>query len=651
MYKSLYRSAILAILCLFSFRASAQVAETPLEQHIRAVYKIIQERRANNNLQGKDLYDQLTDSSTVKLPVGLGGTDNGKPPVIIDSIRFLSDHAEITVFMLVTLPGTDEELMFAARGVPISRKGGLVGTARLELVNDKALSLFGDSTAVIIKAGQTFAEFDCDGFKRLGIGAEIQLSPKLVKENTDGSQNLTERVKGYFQAQASDLNDIIATVSIDPFQIRGMTGVSFSVQDAIVDLSDVQNSAGMVFPAEYSKIYGQSDLALWRGFYLKSFTVTLPGEIKDRQDKGARKSFSVRNAIIDEKGFSGEITASYLLSLENGDMGGWAYSLESLKLAFVANQFKEGSLAGRINVPVTGDTTTFGYSAIFHPGVEYVFKVSPGKAVNFSIFQAADVQLTPSSFLEVALKNGTFMVAANLSGTLSINGGFKGEESAGSWGSNSMLTIPSLKFEQLVISTEAPYFNAGTFALTGGSVGPKLGAYGLSIGNVKFVKEGDDRGIGFDVSLNLMGGSSGFAAQASLAVMGNISVDDNGRHHYRYSRTKISSISIAVDQGPFSLKGSLTFFNKHAIYGDGFRGDLEVGLKIGNSGSGGFKMTAMALFGNVSDNRYWYADILIEFPGAIPIFPPVLAKGFGGGLYYGVKQLATGESAAGYELV
>ncbi len=655
MYRSLYRALLSLLLCATAFSASAQVAETPLEQHIRAVYKLIQERRANRNLNQEDLYDQLTDTASFKLPVGIGNTDNGQPPIIIDSIRFLPDHAEITAFLVVQLPGTDRELMFAGRGIPVTRKGGLAGTARLELVNDIPLSLFGDSTAVVVQHGKTFAEFDCNGFKRLGIGANIDLSPKLVKENADGSQNLTERVKAYFEAQASDLNDIIATVTIDPFQVRGVKGVTFSIESAVIDLSDLNNSAGMVFPAEYSQIYGQEDMNLWRGFFIKDFTVTLPPEIKDNKQKGKRKSFSVHNALIDEKGFSGTISAPMLLPLENGDMGGWSFSIDELTLGFVANQLKSGGLGGTINVPITGDTTTFIYSAIFHPGQEYVFTVRPRKEVSFTIFQAAHVDLEPSSFLEVAVKDSRFIVAANLTGTLSIEGGVSGgdqqqQPATGQTAGKTKLSLPSLEFEQLVVSTEAPYIHSGTFSLIGvPSITAKLGGYSLTIDHIRFVKDGDDRGIGLDVSLNMMGGSGSFAAKAGLAVLGNISVDDNGHHHYRYSRTKISSISIDIDQGPFALKGSLEFFNQDAIYGDGFRGDIDAKLKI-TSGSNGFHIAAAALFGTVKDNRYWYADVLVEFPGAIPIFPPVAAKGFGGGLYYGVSQLGSTESSKGYEL-
>ena len=640
----MYRSLYLLILCLCAHTALAQSAGSPLEQHIRAVYKIIQERRANHNLQGQNLYDQLKDTAGMQLPVGIGSSDNGHPPVIIDSIRFLPDKAEVTAFMVVPLPGTDRELIFAGRSIPISRNGGLLGTARLELVNDQPLYLFGDSTAIVFKGGKTFVEFDCNGFSRLGLGAEVSLSRKLVKENKDGTQNLQDRVKGTFEVVSSDLNDIITTINIDPFQIRGVKGVTFTIQDAVADLSDYQNGAGMVFPAEYSQIYGVEDLSLWRGFYLRNFTVTLPPEIKDKQQKGQRKTFSVRNALIDEKGFSGAILARNLIPLESGDLGGWAFSIEELKLGFVANQFSYGSLGGGINVPITGDTTKFAYNAVFHPGSEYVFTVHPKDSVSFDIFQAS-VILKKSSSLEVTVKDGAFLVAANLTGKLSIGSGVKGDSTSSG---SSKLAIPDIEFEQLVISTKAPYIHSGTFALSGNTSMPKLGGYGLSVDSIKFVKDGDNRGIGFDVHLNLMGGSGSFAAEASVAVLGKIT-NENDRFRFRFAGVKLSRIAIDIDQGPFAMKGSLLFFNGHAIYGDGFRGDIDAKIKVGE-GSDGFRIAVTALFGSINAERYWYADALVEFPGAIPIFPPVMAKGFGGGLYYGVSPLGVKESAKGYEI-
>jgi hypothetical protein len=650
MLKSLYRRLLPALLCLFVLNTSAQQTMSPQEQHIRAVYQIIQTRRANNALDNKDAYDQLKedpDALVPQLPVGFGTTDNGHPPVIIDSIFFLPDKAEITAYMVVPLPGSDRELIFAGRDIPVSRNGGLMGTARLELVNDQPIGAFGDSTAITFKAGKTFVEFDCNGFVRLGLGADVDFSRKLVKENADGTPNDTARVKGSFEVVASDLNDIIASINIDPFEVRGVKGVTFTVQNAVIDLSDYKNAAGMVFPKEYNQMYSTADLPLWRGFYLQNLTVSLPKEVKDKADKGARKTFGVHNALIDENGFSGEVFATNLITLQNGDLGGWAYSIDNLELGFVANQLKSGTMAGGINVPITGDTTQFAYNAIFHPGTDYQFTVKPKAAVSFDIFQAANVTLSPSTFLEVDYKNDKFTVMASLTGKLSIDGGVKSDSTAAASSSSSKLAIPDILFEQFVISNQAPYIHSGTFSLSGGGL-PKIGGYGLSIDSINFVKDGDDRGLGFTLHINIAGGTGAFAADASLAVLGNVNSDD-GRFHFRFSRVALSRIAIDIDQGPFALKGTLQFFNNDKTYGDGFRGDIDAKIKMASS-SEGLKVAASALFGTVNDFRYWYADVMVTLPVSIPVFPPLMANGFGGGLYYGVTPIAAADKASDYKL-
>ncbi|MBW8687739.1 hypothetical protein [Chitinophaga rhizophila] len=633
---------LLIIACCFALPGFAQ-QRTPLEQHIHDCWKLVQERRVTEALNGTSLYDKLKDTSGgFQLPLGIGGGNNGKPPVIVDSIRFLPDHAEITTFMVVTLPGSDKELMFAARGVPLSSQGGLVGTARMELVNQVPVRLFGDSTAITFMPGKTYIEFDCNGFKKLGIGAEIDMTKKLVRLNPDGTQNLQDRVKAKFETTVTDLNDILAAVSIEPFQVRGVKNVTFTVQDAVIDLSDDNNSTGMVFPTEYTA----DDKSFWRGFYLRAFTVELPPELKDRKSKKA-KAFAVRNALIDEKGFSGEISAKHLIPLEDGDLGGWSFSVDEVKLDFVANQLKAGSLVGGVNVPITGDTTRFDYNAVFHPGEEYVFNIKPKDSVDFDIF-TANVMLLPSSYLEVAVKDGKFQAMANLSGTMSV----LGKSSADSSGkSGTMLSVPDIRFEQLVVSTQAPFIHSGTFALTGSLKMPKIGGYGISINKINFVKDGEKRGISFDVNVNLMNAKdskNGFSADASLAVLGKVLQQEDGRQRYRFSNVKISRIAIDVNQGAFALKGSLEHFDSDEVYGDGFKGSIAASI---NMCGGSLKMDAMALFGAVQEHKYWYADIMVDFPTAFLIIPPAIAaKGFGGGLYYGVKPIALSDDASKYKL-
>lgn len=77
------------------------------------------------------------------------------------------------------------------------------------------------------------------------------------------------------------------------------------------------------------------------------------------------------------------------------------------------------------------------------------------------------------------------------------------------------------------------------------------------------------------------------------------------------------------------------FFDGDPVYGDGFRGTLKGNLA-------NFGLQATALFGRTPDYRYWYADALVTLKAGVPLVPGILyATGFGGGLYYNMKQTNT----------
>ncbi|WP_291911035.1 hypothetical protein [Chitinophaga sp. CB10] len=612
---------------------------TPLEQHIHDVNKLILERRAANVLNNKDLYDQLRDTTQFKLPVGIGGGNDGNPPVIIDSIRFLPDHAEITAYFVIPVPGDGRELMFAASRIPVSRNGGLVGTARLELVNDQPFNPFGNDAVMTFLHGKTFVEFDCEGFKRLGIGAEIKLPSHLVPAYADANSNTKERVKATFEVATSNIHDIIAAVNIEPFQVRGVKNVKFTVQDAIIDLSDANNSPDVAFPAEYNT----DDKQFWRGFFLRRFEVQLPPEIRSRKS-GKAPVIAVRNALIDDKGFSGDVYATNLIPLDDGDLGGWSFSVDKVGLRFVANQVKGGELAGGINIPITKEQTRFDYTAVFHPGNDYIFTVAARDTVDIPIF-IGKAKLLPSSSLEVAVKDDHFQAKAVLNGNISING-------AGSEGASALakkLNIPDLAFERLTISTEAPYFHEGVFSFSSPLKLPTIAGFSFSIDRLGLVKSGEKRGLSFTIKVNVSGkGENGFGADASMSLMSVAAKDADGRIRHKFSGLEVSRVGIDIHQGVFALAGALEFFTDDAVYGNGFRGDIAASLQICKAE---VKLASTALFGNVNSERYWYADIMVDLPVAIYIFPPAVSiKGFGGALFYGVSVLGKGENTGPYRL-
>ncbi|WP_266202843.1 hypothetical protein [Pontibacter kalidii] len=616
MIKRLRAFSILLVFLLLALQAKAQ-EPLSLEQHIEQLQQTVQNCRL--------LVSELKPDKPLQMPVGIGSNTSDKPLILIDELVLYPDRAEFKAYTALQLPGSSQTIYLATpEPVALSYDGGIAGIARMELVNNQKLRLPGMGDANLqVQKGNTFLEFDCSGFRRAGLGLEIEMPSKLVKETND------ERVKGTTTIEFSDLNNLLASIAIEPFRVKGINGFTFTVSEAVIDLSDHANAAGMVFPPDYEQIY-LADAApeLWRGVYLRNLSVKLPEELKDRSVNG-RKEVAARNLLIDAQGLSGEFIASNVIPFQNGDLGGWAYSIDDLSVGLIASQLKYGSMAGKLNVPISGEEQQLPYTCTFNPGNEYIFNVAAADSMEFKLFAAGQVTLDRGSFVEVALIGSEFEAMASLSGRMSVKASLSGTE--GSDKTGNQFTLGDVKFEQLLVSTQAPYLHSGNFDFTS-SV--KVGTFEASISNIKLVKQNELRGLGIDLKVGLMGkadATNSFAADASLLVLGQIS-NENGRQHYTYSKTEFSRIGLDIDQGAYSLRGELNFFRQDATFGSGFKGQLIASMKPG------ITVGATALFGSIDGLNYWYADALAEFATGIPITPVLEVNGFAGGLYYAVKQ-------------
>jgi hypothetical protein len=624
MNKRLRLLAVLAGLLLTgTMSLRAQHSPDELVKHIQQLQQTVQLR--------KSMVSSLRPDRPHELPIGIASGNDDRPAILIDELVLYPDHAEFKAYAALKIPGSPDAIYLATPNpVALTYNGGLLGTARMELVKERNIKLPGAGDAVFtVKSGNTFLEFNCSGFKQAGLGVAFELPSKLIP--ADGSPG---RVKGSFAAVFSDLNNILAECNIAPFEVKGVPGLTFTVSDAVIDMNDYANALSMQFPADYQAMYLPGvDPSLWRGFYIRKASVQLPEELKDRSLR-ARKELGVQNLLIDAQGLSGDVFGTNIIAMKNGDLGGWDYSIDEVTIGFIANQLKRASLKGGINIPTSAEVKSLSYSCLFHPGKEYIFNVTAADSLNFTMFNVAKLSLRPGSIVEVALKGKKFEAMANLSGQMQIGTGLSGSDSTGNYDFSKEKDGfgATIRFEQLVLSTKAPYIHSGVFD---GGAQVKLGNFKASMDRISLVKEGEKRGFNFDLKVNLMGSkdaSNGFAADASLTVWGKVTADQQERQRYQYAGTSFSRISINIDQGSFSLKGSLNFFKQDATFGNGFKGMITASMKPG------ITVGATALFGKVDDLNYWYADALATFPVGIPVAPPLELDGFAGGLYYAVKQ-------------
>ncbi len=160
-----------------------------------------------------------------------------------------------------------------------------------------------------------------------------------------------------------------------------------------------------------------------------------------------------------------------------------------------------------------------------------------------------------------------------------------------------------------------------------------MGGFLISISDIGLKSMSDTQlGLDFTLKLNLVGESSGsFAADAGLTLVGTLD-EGAGIQSWKYKTIQVNEIGVDIDGGAFKINGRLIFYRNDVMYGDGFNGTVKAEF------TPGLKVTATAIFGNVKEMRYWYADALINFPVGIPIFAGVGIYGFGGGVYYGMKM-------------
>ncbi|ELR73219.1 hypothetical protein C900_05268 [Fulvivirga imtechensis AK7] len=615
---------------LYAEDFEAPLSDT-LEYHLQRALELDEFIIANNK------YAEILDEKTlIDMPVGLKKEVGGlRYSISLDSIVMTPRGAYLIAYMVFEEPSSGKKLAFRGTNIKLTKAGGLTGNARLELIGDQPINLFGDNSVLTLRGdGSTYVEFDCNGFKMMGIGADVLFSRDMfVPENADGSQG-SGRVKASFNTTLTNWNDLIAEVEMPAFQVKGLEGVGFKVSNAVFDFSDYRNAPAVKFPDDYqSTLMLPESPELWRGFYLRELTISLPKQFKSKGST-ERKKFSAYDVLIDNMGFTGSLVATNLIQKQDGDMNGWTYSLDKISIELQANKLKAGSFSGDIVIPVSKEDRSFQYSAIINPDNEFIFNIESADSIEFAMFKTSRVEIYPSSYLEVKVKDGEFLPKANLHGTMNITAEL-GKAKKG-------VELADISFENLQIQSVKPYIKVGNFSFGSEAGQQAMANFPVSINNIGMKNISDTEvGLDFDLLLNLTGSDGGsFAADAGLTIVGEMPAGSSTQK-WVYKDIDVRKIAIDIDGGAFKFKGSLTFYKNDAVYGEGFNGQVDAEFKPG------IKVKATAIFGNVDGYRYWYADAMASFSSGIPIFTGVGVYGFGGGAYY---RMAMDTQGAGSEL-
>ncbi|NIG55052.1 hypothetical protein [Chitinophaga sp. Cy-1792] len=558
------------------------------------------------------------------LPVGIVREINGRIYVIaIDSAKLTPTGATFNAYFKFTFPGTKTELIFGAKNVAFT-PGGIAASAstKLVLLNTKSIPINSHIDLIFPGDGSNYIEWDCNGFKAANLAGIFEFDKSWISPDDAAADKLRASMK----VTVNDLNNIMATVDIPAFHINNLSDFSFKVKNATVDLSDVANPAGMTVTADM--LEDASSPLLWRGFYLQEVQVGLPQQLATAK---GRPMVTVKNFYIDDQGISGSLSAANLVPLGEASLGGWGISVDKLGLSFSKNKLNGGELGGLMEIGFLGKDP-LGYNAsVSMRGSDTYYSFGVNTTVDKAYpFFAGEIKLNKNSRIQVSKTATDFLPVAVLSGKVTL--------------SHSLLSVKDISFQDLTLSTQRPYVHSGIFDInTDGN--SKMSGFPIGFDSIHIGLSEGKVAIGAKVRLNFMNSSDkGFSGSTSFVITAaqqeqtqQVEVDHQmvtkTTTHWKLDKVTINDIALTVNVMAFKLKGIVTIFDNHPLFGNGFRGmlDFQVSELIP-------KAKATAYFGSKDDYRYWHVDAYIGV--TIPIGPVIQITGMMGGMSYHMERPA-----------
>jgi hypothetical protein len=579
------------------------------------------------------MVETLKETDLVSLPLGISKEINGKSYVIaIDSTKYTDGESVLSIYTEFTIPGTDRNLIFSAKNISFT-PGSLSFTSgtRLLLENQQVIKINNKVDLVLPGNGQNYIEWDCNGFKAVNLKGIFKFDNGLLISARTGA-GAQDVVEATFQLHANDINNMMASIDMTPFKIKGLKDFIFEVNEAVVDMSDMVNPQGLYLFSEDADVFG-GDQNLWRGFFLKQLKVTLPPMYT--KDNGAKPFVSANNIMIDDRGVTGSFMAGNLIKLGDAAAGGWPMSIETIEVQLVHNKVRGGSIGGKLNISLLGDEPLDYLAQIQDRDstTYYAFTIVTNDNKKFGSF-LGDITLKKNSSVKLEYYNDKFVGSAVLNGRVDI--------------SQKILKAPGVEFQELTVCTEKPYVRKGIFSVDG-NINCKIAGYGIQFQNLTFGINQGQIALSSLVTLDLMNsGDKGFSCSAQVSVtakqkdqpatvMINNKAVDRTRTKWEIDKVKVSAIRLEVNIAAFKLNGVINLYDDDPIYGNGFSGGIKLKMPVIKG-----EVKANVYFGNKTDSigsfKYYHVDVRV--PIKIPLFAGIDIRALTGGLSYRMERPA-----------
>ena len=586
--------------------------------------------------------------------------------IFFDNIILTPSSGVVDVAIEIPIPNKNVPISFSAKSIGFGVNGFTTANGKnpqLALNTDIEIAVTRSLMLILKGKGQnnpgTYVEFDCEGFAGIGIEANVEvcrnyLIPVDIKtlDTLSYPKRVSAHINSFFIKSWDDF--MIDNVTIDPFKIVGAEQMVWKVSGITLDLSETQKGTIKYSPS-YALTYPAVATPAWKGFYMANLSVVMPeGLGKDDKLTGGNGTnpgtnpksleIGVKECIFDKNGFTGEVFVQNILKLEDGTLGGWAFSMDTISINIEANALKGGRFSGLVNIPLFKNSDDdkikeedcVKYTARVLPGNEFEFIVTPPASEMKANVWKAKVVLTKGTAIHIKYKNKKFTAEATLSGDIEIDGDI---------GKDSKITVPKVHFENMVLSNKKPYVsNPGTWKFPN-ELAAKFSGFELEFKNIHTATDTVENlvGVGFGCGIKLAPGDGiNITASGNLVVLGKIV---EGKHQrWTFQKIKVKQVHIDATFKENHIKGGLVFYDNDPgalKWGKGFRGYLDAKF-----GALNVDVKAIAQFGKTthsntdnSEYRYFMVDAMINLGVGIDLAPGFKLKGFGGGITYHMERL------------
>ncbi len=527
--------------------------------------------------------------------------------------------------------GADEVTRIRFKGANLPLSGSSAVTSRLGLdlsmmSGEFRIPLYQNKVYMVIDEA-SYVEISCNGFEEMRLKGYFEFDDSFIYTEGGG------KVKAGFDLVFKDVEDMLFAIRFEqPFKLKGAGDFLFTVQDAVVDMSTIRNAEGFVLPNGYSSGFPVDDASYWTGFSLKALEVQFPDELSFSEE--GNMSLNAYNMLIDEYGLTGWFSAG-LTGVGTPENDFIDFSLDSVSVGIIRSKLNDGFLGGLLEIKPLKDKNTpdeglkLDLSGRFYcenNQIQYDFGATLKEDETYDlpfIENYGEITLGRGCTIQFAKESSGMEVKVNLNGKLTFK--------------SNAVDIADLRFQDLTISTQSPYFEGGIFAMSG-SRGFELGGLKIALTDFSAGYNGEAKiaQFGAKAKLELISDGTGASVDAGFNLRSDV------QNNWSIIGLKVDTVKVNVDFSAFGMDGWIVLFNEDPIYGNGFSGDLKlkitpIKLTVDAACQFGKTLPTYKKGGTAQQGafRYWNAQLGVDFSGMpIMIFPPSFyLKSVAGGVY------------------